>query len=124
MVWLRLFLWTLVVASVVAAEAVWFAAPDVRRGDVASIERHLVERLRVVRVNPTTGDALILTVTGGSGAINRLGGDWIWWETGILPREARRELVYARLVPALIAIVAGAVAVVAWWRITNVTSTS
>ncbi|HEX6098219.1 MAG TPA: serine hydrolase domain-containing protein [Thermoanaerobaculia bacterium] len=71
----------------------------------------------VVRVNPTTGDALVLTVTGGSGAINRLGGDWIWWETGVLPPEARRELVYARLVPALLAIVAGAIAIVALqWR--------
>jgi CubicO group peptidase (beta-lactamase class C family) len=61
-----------------------------------------------VRVNPATGNGFVLTVSGGRGATNRLVHDWVYWETGIVTFEARLELMYARLVPASIAIIAGA----------------
>jgi hypothetical protein len=68
-------------------------------------------------VNPATGDALIVTATGGRRSINRLGGDWIYWETGTVPAELRREVVYDRVQPASIAIAAGALVIVGVrWR--------
>ncbi len=37
--------WTLAVIAVVFAEAIWFAQPAVTRGDSASIEKHLAQKL-------------------------------------------------------------------------------
>jgi hypothetical protein len=39
-------LWTLAVVAAVMAEAWWFAAPDVRRDDIRSLESHFVDELR------------------------------------------------------------------------------
>lgn len=61
-----------------------------------------------LRVNPATGNGFVLTVSGGRGATNQLVHDWVYWETGKVTSEARQELVYARMVPASIAIVVGA----------------
>ena len=71
----------------------------------------------MVRVNPETGNGFVLTSSGGSGAINQLSGDWTWWESGVMTFAARRQVVYDRARHALIAIVAGAVAIlgVRWW---------
>lgn len=63
-------------------------------------------------VSPATGNGMVVMSTGGRGGINRLGGDWVYWETGTIPFEARRQIVYDRLRPASIAVVAGAVAIV------------
>lgn len=68
----------------------------------------------VVRVNPTTGDGIVLAVAGGRGAINQLGGDWVWWETGVMTPEARRQVAFDRLLPASIVFVVGAIVIVLW----------
>jgi len=67
-----------------------------------------------VRVNPATGNGFVLTVSGGRGATNQLAHDWVYWETGKVTSEGRRELVYARLVPASVAILLGAIVLVLW----------
>lgn len=71
-----------------------------------------------MRVNPATGNGFVLTVSGGRGATNQLVHDWVYWETGKLTSEARRELVYARLVPASVALILGAITLVLWklWK--------
>jgi hypothetical protein len=69
-----------------------------------------------VRVSPATGNGFVLMVSGGRGATNQLPHDWVYWETGKLTAEARRELVYARLVPAAIVIALG-VSALALWRL-------
>jgi len=68
----------------------------------------------IARVNPATGNGVVLMVSGGQGALNRLGHDWIYWETGKVTSEARREIMYGRLAPAIAAIVLGAIALILW----------
>jgi CubicO group peptidase (beta-lactamase class C family) len=68
----------------------------------------------MVRVNPASGNGMALVSSGGRGAVNRLGHDWLYWETGIVTFEARRQTAQARLVPACAAIVLGALFLVAW----------
>jgi hypothetical protein len=46
--------------------------------------------------------------------INQLGHDWVYWETGKVTFEARRQLVYDRLAPASAAIILGAIALTLW----------
>ena len=67
-----------------------------------------------VRVNPATGNGFVLTVSGGRGATNQLVHDWVYWETGKVTFEARQELVYARLEPATITIIAGVCVLLLW----------
>jgi CubicO group peptidase (beta-lactamase class C family) len=67
-----------------------------------------------VRVNPATGNGFVLTASGGRGATNQLVHDWVYWETGKVTFEARRELVYTRLMPASVVIILGAIALVLW----------
>lgn len=64
----------------------------------------------LVRVNPATGNAMIVTVSGGAGAINDLGHDWLYWETGHVTPEGRRQLVYRRIAPASAAFAIGLLA--------------
>jgi CubicO group peptidase (beta-lactamase class C family) len=66
----------------------------------------------MVRVNPVTGNGMVIAASGARGAINQLSGDWTWWETGVMTRAARRQVVYDRARPALLAIVIGALAIV------------
>lgn len=66
----------------------------------------------MVRVNPATGNGMAVMVSGGRGAVNQLAHDWIYWETGQVTFEARRELLFRRLVPASATIVVGAIALV------------
>jgi CubicO group peptidase (beta-lactamase class C family) len=68
----------------------------------------------MLRVNPTTGNAMVLLSSGGRGAVNQSGHDWVWWETGEMTDMARRQIVYSRSRPALIAILAGTLVIVAW----------
>lgn len=68
----------------------------------------------MMRVNPATGNGFALMVSGGRGAVNQLGHDWVYWETGNVTFEARRQIVYNRLVPASVVIVLGAISLVLW----------
>ena len=68
----------------------------------------------MVRTNPATGNGFVLMVSGSQGAVNQLGHDWVYWETGKLTFEARRQSVYNRVAPASVAIILGAVVVVLW----------
>ncbi len=65
-----------------------------------------------VRVNPATGNGFVLMSSGGRGATNQLVPDWVYWETGKVTFEARRQIVQNRIVPASIAIMVGAIALV------------
>jgi CubicO group peptidase (beta-lactamase class C family) len=65
-------------------------------------------------VNPATGDGLALLVAGSAGATNQLPHDWIYWETGKLTFEARRQTVQNRIVPASVAMVVGAILIALW----------
>jgi CubicO group peptidase (beta-lactamase class C family) len=65
-----------------------------------------------VRVNPATGNGFILMGSGGRGATNQLVHDWVYWETGKVTSEARLQVVQGRLVPAAVAILLGAIALV------------
>jgi CubicO group peptidase (beta-lactamase class C family) len=58
-------LWTLAVITVVFAEAIWFAQPAVTRGDLASIEKHLVRKLSDAAANQKLGSAALVLVQGG-----------------------------------------------------------
>lgn len=66
----------------------------------------------MLRVNPATGNAMILTVSGGSGALNQLPHDWVYWETGKMPDEGKRQFFYDRMQGlGLAAFVSGAMAI-------------
>jgi hypothetical protein len=68
----------------------------------------------MVRTNPATGNGFVLMVSGSRGAVNQLGHDWVYWETGKVTFEARRQLVYDRLVPASVVIILGGIALALW----------
>jgi CubicO group peptidase (beta-lactamase class C family) len=68
----------------------------------------------MVRTNPATGNGFVLMVSGSRGAVNQLGHDWVYWETGKVTFEARRQTVYDRIVPASVAIILGAVVIMLW----------
>jgi hypothetical protein len=68
----------------------------------------------MMRVNPATGNGLVLLVSGGKGAVNQLPHDWIYWETGKVTVEARRQILLDRLAPASVMIVIGGIALVLW----------
>lgn len=55
---------------------------------------------------------MAVLVSGGRGAVNQLPHDWVYWETGQVTFESRRELLLKRLVPASVTIVAGAIVLV------------
>jgi CubicO group peptidase (beta-lactamase class C family) len=69
-----------------------------------------------LRINPATGNGMVMTVSGGSGALNQLAHDWVYWETGTVTPEARMQKFRDRMFPAAIAIVIGAL-LIAVWRI-------
>lgn len=68
----------------------------------------------MLRVNRATGNGMVLMVSGGRGALNRLAHDWVAWETGRVTSDGRRQLVYDRARPAAIAMLVGAIAIVLW----------
>jgi len=69
-----------------------------------------------MRVNPATGNGIVLVVSGGRTPVSRLANDWVYWETGMVPFDARLDIVRKRIIPASVAIVAGAIALV-WWKL-------
>lgn len=68
----------------------------------------------MVRANPATGNGFVLMVSGSQGAANQLAHDWVYWETGKVTFEARRQTVYGRIASASVAIILGAVAITLW----------
>jgi len=47
-----------------------------------------------VRINPSTGDAIIILATGSKSLASQLGGEWVFWQTGLpdvltIPAEIR-----------------------------------
>src|SRR5688500_3200002 len=64
-------LWVLAVMTAVVAEALWFAQPDVVRGDPASIERHLVQQLNDATDDRRLGSAALVLVHHGNVAAKR-----------------------------------------------------
>ncbi len=69
-----------------------------------------------MRVNPATGNGMVMVVSGARGAVNRLAHDWLYWETGKVAFEMRRGIVQGRLVHASMAILVGAIVIVLWSR--------
>ena len=68
----------------------------------------------VMRVNPATGNGIVALVSGGRTPVSQLADEWIYWETGRVRFEARRQIVQNRLVPASVVIVIGAIAIALW----------
>jgi CubicO group peptidase (beta-lactamase class C family) len=64
-----------------------------------------------VRVNPATGNGLILMSSGNLGLATRLADDWVFWETGKLSTNARINRLIEQLVPTLVIIGLGAIAI-------------
>jgi CubicO group peptidase (beta-lactamase class C family) len=65
-----------------------------------------------VRINPVTGHGLILMSSGNLKLANRLGDDWVFWETGKLSTNARINRLIDQLMPTLVFIGLGAIAIV------------
>lgn len=64
-----------------------------------------------VRVNPATGNGIVLLISGNLELASQLGDDWVYWETGKLPMNAKLRILGSRLVPALVGIGLGALAI-------------
>ena len=73
--------------------------------------RNLPGLTHTVRVNPATGNGVVLMVSGNLGLANQLGHDWTYWETGRLTIKARIRRFRQRLLPASVVIVFGAIAI-------------
>ena len=69
-----------------------------------------------VRVNLTTADAMVLLSSGGGTLTTRLADDWTYWQTGVVTAAARRQLLYDRIRPTLLAAAIGALAIGLWRR--------
>ncbi len=67
-----------------------------------------------VRINPATGNGIVLLISGNLTLSSALGDDWVAWETGQLTVNARLRILGDRLVPAVVGIGLGAIAVVLW----------
>ncbi|WP_338460727.1 serine hydrolase [Synechococcus elongatus] len=64
-----------------------------------------------VRLNPQTGDAIVLLISGNRQLASDLGADWIYWETGRVQPEAQFRYWQARLWAAGLLISLGAIAI-------------
>ena len=67
-----------------------------------------------LRFNPATGNGMVMNVSGGSGALNQLGHDWVYWETGQVTATARRQKVQNRITLAGLIIVVGSILIIGW----------
>lgn len=65
-----------------------------------------------LRVNPATGNGIVLMISGNLSLASQLGDDWVYWETGKLSFFARMGILGSRLVPGLVVIVLGAIAII------------
>jgi hypothetical protein len=64
-----------------------------------------------VRVNPATGNGIVLLISGNSELAHQLGDDWVYWETGKLPINAKLRILGSRLLPVLVGIGLGALTI-------------
>lgn len=64
-----------------------------------------------VRINPATGNGIVLLISGNLELASQLGDDWVYWETGKLPMNAKLRMLGSRLVPALVGIGLGALVI-------------
>lgn len=69
-----------------------------------------------VRVNLTTGDAMVLLSSGGGTLTTRLADDWTYGKTGVVTAAARRQVLYDRIRPAVLVAAIGALAIGLWRR--------
>jgi hypothetical protein len=72
----------------------------------------------VMRVNPATGNGIVMTISGARVSVSRLAHDWVCWETGQVTPDARLQVVQDRAVPAAVTIVVGGIVLLLWrlWR--------
>lgn len=68
-----------------------------------------------MRVNPATGNGIVLLASGTQGLISNIADDWTYWETGKQSFDIR-IVVQKRMIHAIVAIVVGVVAIVLWRR--------
>ena len=68
----------------------------------------------MVRMNPATKNGFVLMVSGANGSVNQLAHDWVYWETGKITSQARRQTFYDTLKPGFFGIVLGAIAIILW----------
>ncbi|MGR3277330.1 serine hydrolase domain-containing protein [Acaryochloris marina NIES-2412] len=69
-----------------------------------------------VRINPETGDGIVLMISGNLNLASKLGDDWVYWETGRITANARLRILFSRLMPAIAGIGLGIVLIVLWKR--------
>ena len=67
-----------------------------------------------VRINPATGNGVVLMMSGNLTLAGELGDDWVYWETGKLTANGRIRILGRRLVPAVVGIGTGAIAIILW----------
>ena len=67
-----------------------------------------------VRINPATGNGVVLMTSGNLTLASELGDDWVYWETGKLTVNARLRILISRLVPVVVGIGLGSIAIVLW----------
>lgn len=70
----------------------------------------------MLRVNRVTRNGFVLVVSGGWGGVNQLVHDWVWWETGQMTPDARRQVLMDQAKPVAAMIVGGAIVLVLWRR--------
>jgi CubicO group peptidase (beta-lactamase class C family) len=68
----------------------------------------------MVRMNPATKNGFVLMVSGSQGAVNQLAHDWVYWETGKITSQARRQIFYDSLKPGLTVIAIGVIGIILW----------
>lgn len=69
-----------------------------------------------VRLNPETGNGIVLMISGNLHLASQLGDDWVYWETGRVTANARLRIVLNRLVPTIAGIGLGALLIMLWRR--------
>ena len=69
-----------------------------------------------MRVNPSTGNGIVMVASGSQNFISHIGDDWTYWETGRKVFDIR-NVVRKYAVEATVLIVIGAMIIVFWPRI-------
>lgn len=67
-----------------------------------------------IRINLATGNGIVLMISGNLNLSSVLGDDWVYWETGQLTVNARLRILCDHVVPVLMAMVLGVIAIVPW----------
>jgi hypothetical protein len=64
-----------------------------------------------VQANPAKGNGIVLLISGNLELASQLGDDWVYWEIGKLPMNAKLQILDSRLVPVLVGIGLGVLAI-------------